>query len=532
MAHRELNEIFCKNTFRGKAVTNKIYFLIMWMVIFGLMSVMLGQDINWDLQNYHFYNAYAYLHHRMGFDIAPAMMQTYFNPYLDLFNYYFITTQKPIITAFVLGTISGISAFFLYETALMVFNKHYLALCAVIIGMSGYAGIVQLGSTTNETKTACLLMISLYCMLKYKLNDHKFLPVLSGLFCGFAVGFKLTSAVYGIGLIAALFFSEPISTNNFKTILIVCIFMGLGFLITNGYWMWFLYHHFQNPFFPFYNNIFHSSFAQWNNYEDKYFHPKSLTDYLLLPFYYMTQNTRSTEFIMRDFRFAICIIMLLITLLFQFKAIIKRNPIKFIVLMFVVSYSVWLIKFSIYRYTIILEMLSGIIIIYCADQLLPFLLSSNVTRKITLGALVLVILSTTLYKSWGRINYGQNYFDIMPYPIPIKDSQHSLLMLIDGYPLAYMLPFFPKEMRAVGVGNNFMHPNNTHQLQIQENLLILGYKKQQYPIYTLSIFDKIHNKPNFYNLNNQILHYYGFQSVSNCSVIKSNITNVLLCKVS
>lgn len=43
-----------------------------------------GQDACWDLKNYHLYNAWAWLHGRPTTDLAPAGLQSYFSPYLDL----------------------------------------------------------------------------------------------------------------------------------------------------------------------------------------------------------------------------------------------------------------------------------------------------------------------------------------------------------------------------------------------------------------------------------------------------------------
>ncbi|MFM0629584.1 hypothetical protein [Paraburkholderia xenovorans] len=45
----------------------------------------LGQDRNWDGFNYHQYNGFALLHHKLLMDFAPAGMQTYFNPVPDVF---------------------------------------------------------------------------------------------------------------------------------------------------------------------------------------------------------------------------------------------------------------------------------------------------------------------------------------------------------------------------------------------------------------------------------------------------------------
>jgi hypothetical protein len=54
--------------------------------LFGLASMLLGQDSNWDLRNYHLYNGYAVVNGRVGFDPAPAAFQTYSNPALDIFT--------------------------------------------------------------------------------------------------------------------------------------------------------------------------------------------------------------------------------------------------------------------------------------------------------------------------------------------------------------------------------------------------------------------------------------------------------------
>jgi hypothetical protein len=47
--------------------------LLAAMLLAGAASVLLlRQDVNWDLQNYHFYNGWAFVHGRLGWDLAPA----------------------------------------------------------------------------------------------------------------------------------------------------------------------------------------------------------------------------------------------------------------------------------------------------------------------------------------------------------------------------------------------------------------------------------------------------------------------------
>ena len=68
----------------GKVAENTLTVLLLATTFSIIRSLQLGQDANWDLKNYHFYNAFALFHHRFDADLAPAMAQTYFNPILDL----------------------------------------------------------------------------------------------------------------------------------------------------------------------------------------------------------------------------------------------------------------------------------------------------------------------------------------------------------------------------------------------------------------------------------------------------------------
>ena len=71
------------------------------ILISGALSLFLGQDLNFDLQNYHFYNGFAFLSSRLDTDIAPAGLQTYFNPFVDVFHYLGMTSLPPRFFGFV-----------------------------------------------------------------------------------------------------------------------------------------------------------------------------------------------------------------------------------------------------------------------------------------------------------------------------------------------------------------------------------------------------------------------------------------------
>ena len=84
-----------------------------WSLIFafcfiasGLRSLSLGKDANWDLRNYHWYNAWSVLNGRLGFDLAPAQLQTYHNPLADLPFYGLASAfpESPRLVAFCMIT--------------------------------------------------------------------------------------------------------------------------------------------------------------------------------------------------------------------------------------------------------------------------------------------------------------------------------------------------------------------------------------------------------------------------------------------
>src|SRR5258706_8592967 len=89
------------------------------IAVAGAASIGARQDANWDLKNYHYYNAYAFLNGRIAWDVAPAQLQSYHNPLLDL-PFYWMANAWPSAraVAFAMGAWTGIAAFFALKSAL------------------------------------------------------------------------------------------------------------------------------------------------------------------------------------------------------------------------------------------------------------------------------------------------------------------------------------------------------------------------------------------------------------------------------
>jgi hypothetical protein len=432
---------------------------IFFILVSGAGSILMGQDVNEDLLNYHFYNGYAALHHRLDFDVAPALMQTYLNPFFDIINYLLIELHNPRLTGFLLGTVSGVSAYFLYRIFLLVSGNEmrstvYYGLLGAVIGMTGAANISLLGTTTNDNKMSLLVILALYSLLLALTTEGKkqrnFL-IASGLLAGLVTGFKLIAACYSLALLFALVFASRLDARHWRVCGIFLLALVMGFVIANGYWMWVLYSKFQSPIFPFYNNVFHSSYAPrlTFNLPPSPQLKKTFAEYVFLPFYLAWhKSTLVAEFVMRDMRLALVFVLMGEFFLLRFLAVrntlqLEINPAaRALISFFCAGYLIWLVIFANYRYAIPLESLAGILLVYFARNNF----TTRRGRGLFLGMLVLILLATTVYPSWGRVPFGKNYFTLA---MPVLPPDAELVLLTQ--PLGYIVPLTAPAHRVIGM---------------------------------------------------------------------------------
>jgi hypothetical protein len=82
-----------------------------WTVaVFSLLALALGQDANYDQQNYHFYIPYALLNDRILFGIFPTFIGPTFNnpiPYLPF--HWLAWNAPPMLAGALLGALYGLA---------------------------------------------------------------------------------------------------------------------------------------------------------------------------------------------------------------------------------------------------------------------------------------------------------------------------------------------------------------------------------------------------------------------------------------
>src|ERR1700691_250345 len=139
----------------------------------GVVALLLGQDANWDLRNYHWYNAYALLNGRYGFDLLPSQTPWFYNPALDV-PFYLLAAHAPAkIAGFALGILQGLNFILLFmmaHAALAVKNARWkIAICAALagLGMLGGGEIALLGTTFYDNVTSLGFFLSALLVVRY-----------------------------------------------------------------------------------------------------------------------------------------------------------------------------------------------------------------------------------------------------------------------------------------------------------------------------------------------------------------------------
>lgn len=419
------------------------------------LSVALGQDISWDTKNYHLYNAWAFLHGRHAQDITAAGMQSFFNPLSDI--PYLALAQGPLhawprTLAALQGLWFGALVFLVLKIAkrlaqLQACRFGTVDVCAALIGVTGSMAVSQVGSTTNEIQLAVLLLLGLYALMPLLSPSVVRRPALrawlAGLCCGLAAGLKPTAAVYPPAMALSLLIAMGIGSRPaWKAVTLYAVGVALAFLAAYGAWGWHLYQSTGNPLFPLFNQIFQSPLTATVGGTDGRFRPHDLAHWLFYPFYWIKrQQWLVTEAPFADSRYAIAMLALVALLAARLKArdgrMLGSNPTaSFLAIFFLVGYVFWLALFSILRYAIPLEALSGSLMLMGIRAWKPDTWRTS-TRgaSISMAMLLLIILGTTSYPNWWRGAYARHVFEV-----DAPTIEANSLVILAGSPDAYLAP--------------------------------------------------------------------------------------------
>ncbi len=445
---------------------NNLLILIACLIAGGVLSLHFGQDAYFDLLNYHLYNAWAWWHDRYRIDLFVPGIQSFFSPYLDLV-YFFLATKildyHPLVLGFLAGWPYGCYVFVTILLArkvaeiLGVNEQGYLSygtflVVAIGLGVTGAAAWSLIGLTTNDLTVGTLTNLGFYFILSNVGSSREWVPerrgiLLAGAWFGVAAGLKLTACVYAPGAALVIFMFAKTWRDRFVSAFLFSASWLAFFLLLYGPWAIHLYTLTGNPFFPMFNNIFHSSWSANSAALDTRFLPKTTLQALFYPFYWMASSQPITinDLSFQDPRMAFAYIaVVLIAGVFVIANIKKRTNsipklIWIMILYFVVSYAIWQTLFSILRYDVSLEAIGAILVavaIFETAQLVPRKL-----RKSAFLAISAIIIGAatflTRYPTWGRVPFARKVFVFSTPTLP----QRALVILASqptGYAAALM----------------------------------------------------------------------------------------------
>jgi hypothetical protein len=481
---------------QSRAIVVSWIALIISLIVSAVISVLRGQDVNWDLQNYHFYSGYAFLTKRHFYDFAPAQLQTFFNPLLHVLTFLVREHFSPKSSALFFGALQGINIFLVFQISQVMFRQWDLRprtlLSAVIAAAGFYASvnIGELGTTFGDNMVSIPMLGGILLLIRHLMCDRpeKRISILhlgiSGILMGVALALKLTVIAYVFGVVVALPITMLIAQRRLYFAKLLAIYGGIsiGFLAGYGIWGIKLYKAYQNPFFPFFNNIFHSPFYAFQNSMDASYIPHTWQKIFFYPFFFARKTSLAGEQMHRDIRWALCYIAIIFLAgfaLYRIYGKIRKTNVKlpvresrgllFLALFISLSYMCWEYLFSIYRYLSTLEWLA------------PLLLSLTIacffrSQKRVLAATLLIGLIIGLrvfpYDN-GRIKYGQDFLKVDIPPIPQLDNY--LILMGGPEPTSYIIPRFPPRARFVRISANWIAPGKNDKLDRQIHDFIAQY---------------------------------------------------------
>lgn len=424
--------------------------MVLVPIVLGIYALVRGQDVNWDLLNYHLYNPYAYLNDRLNIDLAPAGQQTYFNPGLDLVYFFAISHLTPKLVGFLLGALQGLGFIPVYKIAQLTLaekNQRY-ALFVALVGMLSVGFISEVGTTFYDALLAaptlfCLwLLMKGFCAVSESESRISLYVALSGFVIGVVTGLKLVFAIYAMALFITLLFAPFRAGCRLRLMTVFAVSATVGLMAIGGSWFHTIWNEFSNPVFPQLNSLFHSDLASPRMTRDDRFLAKGIYEHLFYPFVFTNNPARVSEMLHQQVIWVFAYLALLglaIQIALRTRNIEARMPseqaLRSVIVFLATSYVSWLVLFAIYRYLIPVELLLPLIIFVAVDRMS----AENTSRWVLIGLLLVLGLSNVKGRvDWSHAPWSETVYAIEP-NLAIQSDATKVVYLV-GQPIAWLIP--------------------------------------------------------------------------------------------
>jgi len=430
----------------------------------ALTSLLFGQDANWDLRNYHLYNGWAALHDRLAIDLAPAQLQSYFMPWLDVGYFLLAVKGSPLLAAAVLGALHGLAFVAVTMVAWLTLEgdarRPWLAPLLALAGCLGSAMFLsELGNSMGDNTTAPLIIGALALALHAARTDAARHWLLAGLLLGLALALKLTNAPYALGLGVAALVTRGHWTRRLRGAALMTVAAALVFALVAGPWFWRMYQQFGNPLFPQFNHWFGSPLALPLPNNDTGHLPKNAVQMLTWPLLIVADPRRISELGMYQLVWSALYLLAAWAIV---QAVLRRAgrgwtglpapnrlAARMLAAFVMVSLAAWTAVFSIHRYLIALELLAPLALWLLARHALP----AASAEKWAAGLIaVCAVTGCAAVRNWGHEGWAQRGFTV-EVPFMEQPSTATVLFVLDE-PQAWRIPFLPRQAAYIGIATN------------------------------------------------------------------------------
>ncbi|TDV34752.1 hypothetical protein C7405_107151 [Paraburkholderia caballeronis] len=442
-----------------------------WLVplLYGLYSLTLGADSNWDLRNYHLYNAFALLHGKRAIDLAPAGMQSYFNPLLDV-PYYLMAMHLPAMAVgFIMGVMHGLNFVLLVAIGLRVFadlpessrrrTAFWLALagCFTANFMSGVGNSMGDNTTALFSLGALLIVLTIWPRIGQGRPHVLAAIALGGVVAGLGTGLKLTTAVYSAALCAGLLFA-PVSTfARLRAAFVFGIGVLAGLAATGGFWLVEMGHAYGNPLYPQFSTLFPSALTANVGIADQHWFPKSASEALLFPFVFSAHPLRVGQVVLHQATWVIVYVVFWwwaasIALRRRVKIPALPSPARYVVAYVAIGYLLWLKMFSIQRYLVAIELCVPLVIYVLMCRLSPHRFARRATAVVLTINTAAVLIGGA--HSWGHNRWASRIFsaDVPTFEAP---DRTTVVLTSGDPPLGWLVPMFPATVSFAAINSSF-----------------------------------------------------------------------------
>jgi uncharacterized membrane protein len=440
---------------------------------FGVLSLVLGQDINWDLRNYHWYNPYAFLTGRWERDFGAG---SFYNPALDVPIYLAALALPARVFGFLLGVIHGLNYVLLFAFGRVLFaplpepRRLLAAGLVALVGVIGGGHIGMVGTTFHDNIVSFTVIGAVLIVARAPAAvfagpaKAAYVRVgIAGLLLGIGVGLKQPTIAFAIGFCLAFL----VVAGGFWRRMFLSFWFGIGITAglaaSCGFFMWHLWRDFHNPFFPYFNNFFASPLGASESYRDLRFIPKSLFETLAFPVVFSFDPGHVGEIVFRDFRILAAYVVLLASVALLIKrrrvedapeeAMVQPLIARYLIAAAVLTFVVWIPLFSIYRYIIPLEMLAPLV---CAAAVGLWPLRAR-TRTVVVAVMLILVTVTAKPGTWlRREGWSEHLVEVTAPPLPAD----TLVALVGIEPLSYVIPALRPDVEVLRLQGYLTDPKD------------------------------------------------------------------------